>query len=389
MTAGKDKKQFDSLEVEFLGFSADGGTVAGSRLDKVTLWDRQTGKEIRDLKRPAGSYPRFAFFPDGKSILISDRSGGRHALAVVDAKTGADLRKFPNIRTLSNALAVAPSGRSAVSVSATTISLYEMLTLEERASVNLETWSFALAFSPSGRVFVSGGRDAVVRLWDAANGRAIRQMTGHGGAIDSLAFSPDGRWLVSTAENIALVWDVEAILRESKFIPMRLAEAEMDGLWRDLAVANTGKSAAAVSRLSLGGKDAAAYLVKELTKPSVLKTDNIDKWVADLGSDRFAIRENATRELQKVGNLAAPALRAALEKAPSVEAKRRMELLLAELSAPPSAWLQANRALETLELIGDRIARSALETLAKESPDRWLRLEAGQALQRLERSALP
>ena len=387
--AGTVKEQFDSLFVEFLGFSPDGATIAGATQGKLTLWERETGKTIREITRPELSYPRFAFFPDGKWILIADWSGGLYALTVVDAKTGTDVRKFPNIRDVANALAVAPDGRSVAKISSTNLTLYEMLTLEERSSVNLGAWSFALAYSPDGRLLVSGGRDAVVRLWDATSGRAIQQLSSHGGEINSLAFSRDGRWLVSTAENTALVWDVEAILRESKFVAANLAEAEMDRLWRDLAATNASQSAAALSRLSQGGENAVAFLLKQLTKPPAVNTDNIDKLLIDLGNDQFAVRENAMRDLRKIGYLAAPALKQALEKPLAVEPKRRMKILLSELSVPPPAWLQANRGLEVLERIGNRPARTAFVTLAKQAPESWMRLEARQALQRLERGAMP
>jgi hypothetical protein len=53
--------------------------------------------------------------------------------------------------------------------------------------------------------------------------------------------------------------------------------------------------------------NAVAFLLKQLTKPPAVNSDNIDKWLTDLGSDQFAVRENAMRDLRKVGYLATPA----------------------------------------------------------------------------------
>ena len=55
----------------------------------------------------------------------------------------------------------------------------------------------ALAFSRDGKMLASGGDDALVHLWDPANGTEIRQLKGHQQSVVSVLFSPDGRTLIS------------------------------------------------------------------------------------------------------------------------------------------------------------------------------------------------
>ena len=53
----------------------------------------------------------------------------------------------------------------------------------------------SVAFSPDGKQVVSGSYDKTVRLWDAATGRALQTLEGHSSGVSSVAFSPDGNLL--------------------------------------------------------------------------------------------------------------------------------------------------------------------------------------------------
>ena len=56
---------------------------------------------------------------------------------------------------------------------------------------------YSVAFSLDGKKIVSGSYDMILRLWDAENKKCLGILEGHGGLIKSVAFSPDGKRIVS------------------------------------------------------------------------------------------------------------------------------------------------------------------------------------------------
>ncbi|KAJ6564303.1 WD40-repeat-containing domain protein, partial [Mycena capillaripes] len=79
-------------------------------------------------------------------------------------------------------------------------------------------WVTSVAFSPDGKRIVSGSYDHTVRIWDAETGAALREpLEGHTNSVTSVAFSPDGNRIVSGSYDATVrIWDAEtgAALRE-------------------------------------------------------------------------------------------------------------------------------------------------------------------------------
>jgi WD40 repeat protein len=66
----------------------------------------------------------------------------------------------------------------------------------------------SVAFSPDGKRIVSGSVDKTLKVWDAATGRETLTLKGHSSSVLCVAFSPDGKRIVSGSDDKTLkVWD--------------------------------------------------------------------------------------------------------------------------------------------------------------------------------------
>ncbi len=67
---------------------------------------------------------------------------------------------------------------------------------------------FAVAFSPDGRRIVTGAEDNTAKVWDAANGTNLLTLKGHAYWVMSAAYSPDGQRIVTGSYDlVAKVWE--------------------------------------------------------------------------------------------------------------------------------------------------------------------------------------
>jgi hypothetical protein len=190
---------------------------------------------------------------------------------------------------------------------------------------------FGVAISPDGRMMAWGDTAGTITLWDLAASQVRRRLRGHISYVEDLGFSPDGKTLASgSADTTVLLWDVTGQPAAGR--PGPLSPKELQGLWDALAGPDGGKAFDAIGLLSASAEQSVPML-KERLKPAPVTVDRqqIVRLVTELDGDQFETRRKATEELRRLGERAEPGLRKALEGKLSLEARKRVEELLAGL----------------------------------------------------------
>ncbi len=168
--------------------------------------------------------------------------------------------------------------------------------------------------------------------------------------------------------------------------PRALKPAELEKYWADLAGDDFIRLRQRAWTL-VRSPGLTVPFFKHKLRPAQAPVDprKVARLIADLDNDQFAVRDRARKDLEKLGESAAPLLRRALRDKPSVEAARRIDRLLKKgegLAISPER-LRLRRVLDILEDIGTPEARQVLQTLAGGAEGAWLTEEARDTLRRL------
>jgi WD40 repeat protein len=393
-----------------LAFSPDGTTLAAKEDPApgdgdgqvIRLWDVAGGREIRQFS-DAGASPGpngLDFSPDGTLLAVvgTRQVGGRqHAsLRFWNAANGRFMREIQPPRGPYFAFAFSPDGRS-VALNCDedqALSLWEVATGRERCRFPL-AGATCLSFSPDGRYLTAGawldqGRQDRIVFWDVRTGKELGSFRGSG-RITQLAFSPDGRRLISAgADATALVWDATELTRRASQSAAPLEQGQLESYWTELAGA-AARAWQAACRLRAAGPPAVEFLGGRLKPEPGVEPALIRRWVAELRSEQFQARQQAAAALVQLGDPAEAYLQAALADKPALDTRLRVEQILDQLAAQLLApeTLRGVRAVEILEAVGTTEAQVILKRLSQGGEGARLTLEARRALARLARSPAP
>jgi hypothetical protein len=357
LATGKDRVLAERLrKITALAFAGNGGTLAAADENRVLhFWDLSTGKEVRRVERSPyeGRIEAIAFSPDGKTLATSGL-----------VPIGWGQPGFGNL------------GHGG----------YGQFGVQGVGHFGNLGGQFGLSGGP-GRAYAPTPPPQQVVLWEVATGKERGSLPNGG---KSVAFGANGKSLILGIKDNKVLVEKLAGVKFALCTKTLTQPNDPDSMWIDLIGADTGRAYRAIWALA-AMPDRAVPLLRERVRPAAPPLDPrlIDRWIADLESDRFDSRQRATLELEKAGRQAEKALVAALKNKPSLEMSRRVERLLARLQEKGLAPepVRVARAIEALEQMEAPEARPLLEMLAKGLPGATVTEEAEAALTRLAKAA--
>jgi WD40 repeat protein len=318
-------------------------TGPGRDSTDVSVWDAETGR-ARGRSLLPGSWTGPRLLPDGRRVLLWTREP-------------------PGVAPSPPTVFDVASGRKLVRLAGHTPGHQD-------------------PFSPDARTLAVLGRD--VELVEMATGRVRAQFKPVGG-IESIHFSPDGRWLVTDGSMDAiLAWDIRGEFDRPKQQP---DDAALEAAWAALAGDDAMVAFAAI-RLLAAFPDRSVPFLKRQPAPAVATDPKLlHALVADLDHAAFAERERAAAELTRYGAGAERALREAVRSHTSAEVRKRAADLLDRIAAGKLTpdEVRAVRIVEAVEWMGTPDAVKLLEAWAGGAAGARLTEEAKTALSRIGR----
>ena len=196
----------DSESVNLIVSSGSRFAVVVSKGKEVFLWDVERPRMLRRLGNIFDSW--VAMSPDESKLLFSKPSG----LSLVDLATGGEIAAMKRVNF--NSVCWSERVRYAFGsgyLGAGIISLDNKETSLLAIPVDEDLWgSWSVCALPCGRFFFSGGPDGVIRIWDTAERRCVRELKGHRGSVDNLSVSRRGDFLVSEGDDHTMrIWSLD------------------------------------------------------------------------------------------------------------------------------------------------------------------------------------
>ena len=207
--------------VRSIAFSPDGKyiyTAGGRNADKnFMVWEMNTGKKVKEL---SGQHGISSFDLNEKGNMMV--SGGLNKeVNLWNIDLGAIVGKFLDLQYFVTEVSISPDGRFIASAGGDYAAKKGELKLWDAQNGQLiynlgwfgEGHQHAVNsvdFSPNGKYLASGSEDGTFKIWDAATGKELKDFTEPYTQITKVRFSPDGEYVaISGKDKTVKLWEIE------------------------------------------------------------------------------------------------------------------------------------------------------------------------------------
>jgi WD40 repeat protein/mono/diheme cytochrome c family protein len=189
------------------------GTGIAGLYGQVTIWNVKSGTTLRSIEGHRDVLYSARISPDNRFLATASYD---RKIILWDLETGKEIRRFEGHNGAIFDLVFSPDGSLLASASAdSTIKLWNV-----EKGIRLDTLSqplkeqYVVRFSPDGQFVVGGGLDNRIRVWRVVSkdkpkiNPLVYARIAHEGAITQLDFTPDGKSLISIADDRTLkLWE--------------------------------------------------------------------------------------------------------------------------------------------------------------------------------------
>jgi Hsp70 protein/WD40 domain-containing protein len=182
-----------------LGYSPDGTRLVSARGEDVTMWDARAGGTLSTLAC-GGVVTGLSFHPDGRRLATAATD-----LRIWELADGSHVVRSPGPVT---AVRFSPDGTRVASAHPDgKARVWSEPRGDLIAELDHPDPALCVAFGPDGARIAVGSHQGLVAIWDPTTGNALRSVSHDDADVRDVAFSPDGTLLASAAGNDCRLWD--------------------------------------------------------------------------------------------------------------------------------------------------------------------------------------
>ena len=173
----------------------------------VVRWNMQQPDEGELVAQLPHSIYALTYWPEKQYLIAGHNTEGIHVIATTDRKEVASLKlgstSIFDIRVIGGYAWIAGGDGCVTIVNLSSMTVVQRLELSTRSAR-------AIALHPSGDTVAVGYSDHAIRVFDCKSFRQLAGWTGHTNSVFTLAYTRDGRFLLSAGRDAHLkAWDVE------------------------------------------------------------------------------------------------------------------------------------------------------------------------------------